>query len=84
MHFNHENFNKVYLWVHIFFSNFATELQPRLTSEFKNPLSILRINEQNLTFCMHIITDKICAGNVLQNCLKNIYPHGRTYSVLSI
>ena len=48
-----------------FFRKFAIELRPLIDVRIQFLFNILRMNGQNLTkFCIHIIIDKICVGNV--------------------
>ena len=59
-------------WLSSNFGKFAIELRPLINVRIEFLLNILKTNRQIKTkFCIHIIIDKICVGNV-NNCFSQI------------
>ena len=59
-------------WMSLNFGKFAIELRPLINVRIEFLLNILKTNRQIKTkFCMHMIIDKICIGNV-NHCFSQI------------
>ena len=59
-------------WMSSNFGKFAVELRPLINVRIEFLLNILKTNRQIKTkFCMHIIIDKNCVGNV-NHCISQI------------